>query len=797
MVLCCFGGKLAAANLHQEFKALSPNKASPGAKDSEVAVEACEASSGRQEQHTVHDTLSTLRCQLAIVQGTWLARIRACMESVLAACGPVGQVCLFGASPCGSVLVLLGTAGSGANGVMSPGHVLPVPEPWLGTGVGGCTGSAAVVAVGAISSTSGGLVILGSPARAPYPPGAQCAGKPDVLMWQGTDSVRHGPAWEVHVLLPLADQSANKGRTNSHLPPPNEWRQVLDAMAAEAVAAAGSGSGGGGALVDTVGAVKPSAPPAALRAYLVPLRLGTDLVGALLMVAATAAAPPPPLKPALPTPDGASRKGEVAAQAPPIKRELLMGVAASVAECCMGPHLTDIQRVTLAACELATAPDLQGIASCISSAVTEALASELHVDFAVRLALVPYVPGMRGTPQYGFLLTEQPAATTTQPQVPTVNGCVQGGNQNTALSGNVAGLESLSRLPTAHGPVLRAATRSLTQQAFAERLFAAKLSGGVPSGSSPCVDHFSCTLTTSQPSPPQLPLAGLGATGAVASGVHSFQLTGMCGRRLGGELPARVWKARPFSLESTLLASLAAKVAKSCNSGINGPPATMAAVTGLGLICPAVSVLSQCPLDDGGASSGIPSPMPRCAAHTTIPGGYSTYMTIGSSLMTQGCGGGGGGGGAGLRVYRMGGTVVPHVHAYVNDTDQPSADVVLLLRTAVTGTGATGHGMRGGGGGSSYPALAGGGAGTAGNGPGGGPVSLVLVMGSVELLTTADVNRGAAMATIPADTSGEHAPSTAAVARSPGRGTGNGMALQSPSSSLWPAPVLHTAGSIG
>ena len=77
----------------------------------------------------------------------------------------------------------------------------------------------------------------------------------------------------------------------------------------------------------------------------------------------------------------------------------------------------------MAACDVAQAADLQGLASALACAVTDSLATELHVDFTVRLALVPqaHTPAAAGlgansggggaaAAQYGFMLTEQPAA---------------------------------------------------------------------------------------------------------------------------------------------------------------------------------------------------------------------------------------------------------------------------------------------------------------------------------------------------------------------------------------------------
>ncbi|GLC56675.1 hypothetical protein PLESTB_001133500 [Pleodorina starrii] len=793
MVFCCFGGKLAAADVQRDLdlQPWNPKASVCTGRTAEEAEDACEATVLRHENTAVDETLAT-------VQGPWLARVHAAVESVLAACSPVAHVGLFGASPCGSVLVLLSSAcsgpcahaagtgggGGGGGGLLSPGHVLPMPAAWLGSS-GGCGTPSATAHPSAlcVNSTSGSLVILGSPGAACPAAAGSRPGEADMLVWQEPPlEPPRAPAKADSQPAPKSGQAPPGAAASPHTAP-DDWRQLLRAVAADtASAAAGGGRGGGCGPAEPAASVA-TAPSVA--AHLVPLRLGTDLLGALLLVAPLPA-PPPPLMP-VGTVEFVAVKSEGPQGGP--SRELVLGAAAVVTECCLGPHLSDMQRVTVAACDLAAAPDLQGLANCLSSAVTEALASELHVDFAVRLALVPYAPGVRGGPQFGFLLTEQPpgamaaAAAATQGQL-GLHG--QGGNGGAAAAAAAAvGVSELFSRPAANlGPASRAATRSLNQQSFADRLLAAKLSSGIPSGSGPALDSLSSALVGpgSQPPPP----AGL------PSGVQSFQLTAEWGRRCGAELPSRSWKARPFSLESTLLSALARKAARvpaaAAAAGHAAAGAAAAASASGGLVSSAVRVTISALSHNGdsgvsvsggggGPPSSAPSPMPRAAA------GYSNFMTVGSLLVGPLYGSGGGGA---FRVCRMGGAVVPHVHAYVNDTDQPSGDVVLLLRTGIGA--AAGGGGRGGG---AMSATAGGTAsGGGGVAAGGGPASLALVMGSVTLLppeTTKYGGGGAAAAAVDtANTAGW---------RPDARNTGNGAT--SPASTLWPAPVQRTAGSIG
>ena len=180
---------------------------------------------------------------------------------------------------------------------------------------------------------------------------------------------------------------------------PHEWQEVLRnigadlALAAESIdvvpqAPAGGPSGGARTpmplpslvemaaargkdqpgLAAAAAAAAAAAGPTPQMATLVPIRLGQDTVGALLLVSAVpqpAAAPSTKRTAAMAaaaaargaaagvgTPAGVAWQHGHAGVPPPLpvwSPELLAGVAAALAECCLGPHLSEIVRVSGAA----------------------------------------------------------------------------------------------------------------------------------------------------------------------------------------------------------------------------------------------------------------------------------------------------------------------------------------------------------------------------------------------------------------------------------------------------------------
>ncbi|GLC44291.1 hypothetical protein PLESTB_000761600 [Pleodorina starrii] len=78
---------------------------------------------------------------------------------------------------------------------------------------------------------------------------------------------------------------------------------------------------------------------------------------------------------------------------------LLRGLGAALSQAAFAPHLQAVVRLCSACQSLATATTLAGLSSIISATVSEALAAELHVSLAVRVAVVPPMHG-----QYGYLL---------------------------------------------------------------------------------------------------------------------------------------------------------------------------------------------------------------------------------------------------------------------------------------------------------------------------------------------------------------------------------------------------------
>ncbi|GLC65750.1 hypothetical protein PLESTF_000336000 [Pleodorina starrii] len=78
---------------------------------------------------------------------------------------------------------------------------------------------------------------------------------------------------------------------------------------------------------------------------------------------------------------------------------LLRGLGAALSQAAFAPHLQAVVRLCSACQSLATATTLADLSSIISATVSEALAAELHVNLAVRVAVVPPLHG-----QHGYLL---------------------------------------------------------------------------------------------------------------------------------------------------------------------------------------------------------------------------------------------------------------------------------------------------------------------------------------------------------------------------------------------------------
>ncbi|KAG2496389.1 hypothetical protein HYH03_005616 [Edaphochlamys debaryana] len=118
---------------------------------------------------------------------------------------------------------------------------------------------------------------------------------------------------------------------------------------------------------------------------LVPLQLGPQLVGALLLAlpgggeGRRGGAPPSPLHRALLETPGA-----------------LHEVAACVAECCLAPVLPAVQQVCSAAVRVASCSSVPQLSAALCSALAAPLASELFVELGARLALLPHRDAARG-----------------------------------------------------------------------------------------------------------------------------------------------------------------------------------------------------------------------------------------------------------------------------------------------------------------------------------------------------------------------------------------------------------------
>ncbi|GIL97156.1 hypothetical protein Vretimale_2887, partial [Volvox reticuliferus] len=105
----------------------------------------------------------------------------------------------------------------------------------------------------------------------------------------------------------------------------------------------------------------------------------------------------------------------------------MRAVAGVLVDCLVAPHLRSLQQVCAAAHLLAHASDVCALASVLSSAVSEALRSELHVELQVKVAMGAVAVATSATGggggataplNYGFMLQMRPPSTLTQTQIP-------------------------------------------------------------------------------------------------------------------------------------------------------------------------------------------------------------------------------------------------------------------------------------------------------------------------------------------------------------------------------------------
>ncbi|KAG2494281.1 hypothetical protein HYH03_007634 [Edaphochlamys debaryana] len=159
----------------------------------------------------------------------------------------------------------------------------------------------------------------------------------------------------------------------------DSWQRLLAAL-----------SGASSSTASLCGQVSPAGraraghnPP---HIFLVPLMLGPQMAGAMLLAlpgeAAAAPGPgpgPPPLLHALLTQPGA-----------------LEELGACVAECCLGPVLPAVSQVCSSAALLSSCSSVHLLSTALTAALAGPLSSELFVDFGVRLALLPHKDAARG-----------------------------------------------------------------------------------------------------------------------------------------------------------------------------------------------------------------------------------------------------------------------------------------------------------------------------------------------------------------------------------------------------------------
>ncbi|KAG2440258.1 hypothetical protein HXX76_004370 [Chlamydomonas incerta] len=175
-----------------------------------------------------------------------------------------------------------------------------------------------------------------------------------------------------------------------------------------------------------------------LRVLVLPLVFGSRSAGLLLVALPRDWSPP-----------GAPSAGAGADAA-------LMALSSCVAECCLGPVMTQVDQMCDAVEAASSADSLQELVSSVVAAVSTTLSSELHVDLSVRLALLPYKESPTGVLFYSTAPTAAGGAGDSAggalPQSPTGHSGSRAPPKASASMTNLAGRHR--PLPPGHQPSL-------------------------------------------------------------------------------------------------------------------------------------------------------------------------------------------------------------------------------------------------------------------------------------------------------------------------------------------------------
>ncbi|GLC65752.1 hypothetical protein PLESTF_000336200 [Pleodorina starrii] len=313
------------------------------------------------------------RSKIVAYTGTWPAFWNAHAANVLDTCeGAAALVSVLGASQAGSTLTVLGSWGPDA-AALYMGRVMP--SPWGRMAVTNPNTKPSADASAAQTGAHGPKALTwksGSPISLPYE-------------WhQLLGQTRFAETLSLHAVLePLLLGGRLVGALlvvtyGGRMPHSKATREALPCNGSGLAAApftspvtwtggAGAGAGGGGG---ERGAGE-SSPESAFAS------VASSILHRLKKRA------------------GSGRSSPSSAPSP----GLLRGLGAALSQAAFAPHLQAVVRLCSACQSLATATTLAGLSSIISATVSEALAAELHVSLAVRVAVVPPMHG-----QYGYLL---------------------------------------------------------------------------------------------------------------------------------------------------------------------------------------------------------------------------------------------------------------------------------------------------------------------------------------------------------------------------------------------------------
>ncbi|GIL68262.1 hypothetical protein Vafri_21518 [Volvox africanus] len=625
---------------------------------------------------TVLDSIRLTSCN------SWHLSASNATDVLREALGPSSHVSIFGASPCGGSLILLGCSGPvGCPALLPVGHVMP--SPWS--------------AMLSSKEPKQAILWMGSPCNSPSLAPGMSSGS--CKSWTRLRSRLQ------HVMLGIYKTGSLHSHLNSH--------SHLHA------------------------AVQPQ-----LDILLVPLELGSQLVGALLWAqpsnAAAAAVAAAEAVATVTTGWHIRAHLHVAVDAEgdktPVVGTVIGGglkdddgggvgtkhyepaqlifsetaartVAAVLVDCLVAPHLRSLQQVCAAAHLLAHSSDVCSLASVLSTAVSEALRSELHVELQVRVAMATVaaatsatgaatgsVAGTTAPLHYGFMLQMRPPSTLTQAQIPATTWQLQTSDlQHTPAASGAAPSAALLPpiVPRATAVAANDGRGSRGSQTRPGKQLQQPGGGGggfdVPSRSEVLPDilqtnphsrtrsfifvttvdtvRMESGLATAEDGPAVSSRpggGGWGAGGAAAAAAAAVRLLSESHR------DRRAWKAVPFLLTSSLMGELLRE---------DGPLRSCASVIPTSSSCAA------------GYLHGYGNGQGRCATNSKI-------TSLGSPLVAAAAAVAAATAGSPLEAavpplppspvgtngrIRLTGIVVQDLHLYLQEVDQPGGDVFLLF----------------------------------------------------------------------------------------------------------------------